>query len=377
MFRGGGENFAVSLSNALRALGHHTELFTLRPLIGSAAIPTPDEFSSVYILRSPWLSPITAFFHRYSMLRKLKGLRGIPRVLGQAIFEFRVFFALRKRKYDDLVLLSCGLPLIAYLTTRYLDRPGILRMPGPIENIYDLYFGKKSTAVLANGDAFDRIKKLGQLDNLHFLDIGVFDFRDVSDMEIADFRAALAIKEFERCILFVGRCIPIKNIPTLIRAWGMLSDSGYAGKLLIVGDGAELNRLRQLASFLGLGTKICFLGAKTKEELAVIYHAADCCVLPSRYDNFPNVLIEALSCGTPCIGTEVGGITKIISNDKNGILVKPDDVRELAAAIARVSVGTIDFDRARIKAVTREKYGWDKCAQSFISLVSNILKSKL
>lgn len=369
MFRGGGENFDINLSKALQARGHTTELYCLRPLLERESLTPPEELQHVHRLKAPWLYPVTTFFHRHAFLKRLRGLRGIPRLLGQIIFELRVFLALFHRRDEDFVLLTCALPLLTCLTSQILSKKAIIRMPGPIENFYDRFFSQRSTAIIANGNAYENIQGIVGCDNLNFVDIGVFEFAEVSAQQIAEIRTSLGIESSALLALFVGRCIPIKNIPMLIRAWHLLIESGISGKLLIVGAGPDLASLQHLAATLDLSLHIHFMGTKSKAELAVLYRAADCCVLSSRYDNFPNVLIESLSCGTPCIGTAVGGIPKIITSGINGFLVQPDNVEALADALGQMAIGRHAFDRLKIQQATRARYGWDKSAAAFLSVV--------
>jgi len=370
MFRGGGENFDINLSKALQVLGHTTELYSLRPLLARESLTPPEEFQDVHPLKAPWLYPVTAFFHHYAFLRRLRGLRGIPRLIGQIIFELRVFLALFRRRDEDFVLLTCALPLLTFLTSQFLAKIAIVRMPGPIENFYDRFFSQRSTAIIANGNAYEKIKGIVGCDNLNFVDIGVFEFAECSAQQIAALRASLGIEPSTFLALFVGRCSPIKNIPMLIRAWHVLIESGSSGKLLIVGDGSDLDSLQHLAAELDLSQHIHFMGTKNKAELAALYRAADCCVLPSRYDNFPNVLIESLSCGTPCIGTAVGGIPTIITPRLNGFLVQSENVEELAEALRQMAINGDAFDRIKIQQATRASYGWDKSAAAFLEVIN-------
>ena len=370
MFQGGGENFDINLSKSLRAQGHSTELYCLRPLLHRESLAPPEEFQYIHKLKAPWLYPVTAFFHRHAFLRRLRGLRGIPRLMGQIIFELRVFLALFRRRDENFVLLTCALPLLTCLTSQFLSKTAIIRMPGPIENFYDRFFSQRTTAIIANGDAYENIKETVGCDNLNFVDVGVFEFAKVSAQQIAELRISLGIERSALLALFVGRCIPIKNIPMLIRAWHLLIESGISGRLLIVGDGPDLDSLQNLAVTLDLSQQILFMGKKSKDELAVLYRAADCCVLTSHYDNFPNVLIESLSCGTPCIGTAVGGIPKIIASGINGLLVLPDDVEALAGALGQMAIARHAFDRHMIQQTTLGQYGWDKSAAAFLGVVA-------
>jgi glycosyltransferase involved in cell wall biosynthesis len=133
-------------------------------------------------------------------------------------------------------------------------------------------------------------------------------------------------------LLALGRLAPEKGFDLLLQAFGRAARSDPEWSLTIVGDGPERGRLESLARTLRLQGRVSMPGraADPVEHLA----AAHAFVLPSRYEGFPNALLEAMACGLPVIAFDCpSGPGDIILHAHNGILVPPGDVRRLAAAI--------------------------------------------
>ncbi len=154
-------------------------------------------------------------------------------------------------------------------------------------------------------------------------------------------RAALGLGEAP-LLLYVGRLAPIKGLDTLFDAVGLLHRRGIAARLLIVGgeadeplDGHEA-RLRAQIDRLGLRDAVRFVGAQPQETLRAYYVAADALVLPSYYESFGMVALEAMACGTPVIASRVGGLTTTVRDGVTGFLVPEGDGPALADRLERV-----------------------------------------
>lgn len=132
-----------------------------------------------------------------------------------------------------------------------------------------------------------------------------------------------------------------KGVDTLIRAYSILRERGINLPCLIAGTGPELSKLKKLRNTLNLGDKVFFKGWQSQEEARNHIRNAILTVLPSRRtkkgdrDGIANILVEALALGTPVITTTAGAAAEIIENDKNGILVEPDNHLALADAMEK------------------------------------------
>ena len=136
-------------------------------------------------------------------------------------------------------------------------------------------------------------------------------------------------------VLFVGNLIKRKNVESLLEA-KKVSQSDYY--LVIVGDGPLFKKLSKKVEEENIHDVI-FTGSRN--EVENIIPSCDVLVLPSYSESFGLVLIEALACGKPVIGSDVGGITEIINNDV-GLLVNPNKVSSIAKAIDTI-IGDDDF----------------------------------
>jgi glycosyltransferase involved in cell wall biosynthesis len=148
-------------------------------------------------------------------------------------------------------------------------------------------------------------------------------------------------------LVFAGRLSLQKSLDIALRA--VAACDGVA--LVLAGDGPERGRLEALAAELGIGGRTRFVGAQPRETVLELLAAADAELLSSGWENFPHSLIEALAVGTPVISTGVGGVTEIVTDGVNGLLVPPDDADALAAAIRRFFAD--EELRSRLRAAAR------------------------
>lgn len=186
-------------------------------------------------------------------------------------------------------------------------------------------------------------------------------------------RAKLNIKPEARVVLYVGRFDRRKGIETLVRAVGCNEVREHPNiKLIIVGgstpgrkDRKERERIEGIVKELGLEEITTFTGRVEPADLAYYYVAADVCVVPSHYEPFGLVAIEAMACGTPVVASEVGGLKFTVINELTGLLVPPQDEQAFAKAIDQVlsyPAWSRQLEKdARERVVS--KFSWDGVAQ--------------
>jgi glycosyltransferase involved in cell wall biosynthesis len=137
-------------------------------------------------------------------------------------------------------------------------------------------------------------------------------------------------------ILAAGRLVHQKGFDVLIRAFALVAAECSSLRLAIAGDGPQGEALRDLVAELRLDDRVIFLGVVS--ELQTLMREADAFVLSSRYEGFPNVLLEALACGRPVIATDCpGGPRDILHGGEFGLLVPCDDPQALAGALRRLA----------------------------------------
>ena len=137
-------------------------------------------------------------------------------------------------------------------------------------------------------------------------------------------------------LVTVGRANQPKGHDITIRAIARLRESGRAVRLRIVGGGPELGALQSLARKLRVERDVEFSGSVSEHEVMAFLRAADAFVLPSRSEALGVAYMEAMALGLPTIGTDTGGVGEIITAERDGLLVPPDDAERLATAVARL-----------------------------------------
>jgi D-inositol-3-phosphate glycosyltransferase len=175
----------------------------------------------------------------------------------------------------------------------------------------------------------------------------------------------------KRVLLFVGRLQPLKGADTAIEAlahliaWGRLSAENSA--LVIVGGGsgvggsAEPARLRTLAHSLGLDGVVRFVPAQPHAELPRFYQAADVCLVPSHTESFGLVALEAQACGTPVVGSAVGGLRSIVRHGQTGFLVQPHASVAFAERVWRIlSDAPLAATMGRLAVCSSGEFSWDR-----------------
>lgn len=135
------------------------------------------------------------------------------------------------------------------------------------------------------------------------------------------------IKKDEKVIIHVSNFRKVKHVPDVVKSFAYIRKEMPA-KLLLVGDGPEMNTIIQLVKTLNLENDVLFLGKQ--DNLSELYSISDLKLLLSEKEAFGLVLIEAMACGVPCIGTDIGGIPEVIEHNQNGYIVPLHDVGQVA-----------------------------------------------
>jgi glycosyltransferase involved in cell wall biosynthesis len=135
-----------------------------------------------------------------------------------------------------------------------------------------------------------------------------------------------------------------------------------------VGEGPLEGALRARAA----GLPVRFHGAQPPARVAELMREADVFVLPSRFENLPVVLLEAMACGLPVVATRVGGVPEIVDSSA-GVLVPPGDVAALGSAISDVAGRLSDFDRAALAARAHSRYGIEAVGAVWDSIYSGLV----
>jgi UDP-glucose:(heptosyl)LPS alpha-1,3-glucosyltransferase len=179
-------------------------------------------------------------------------------------------------------------------------------------------------------------------------------------------RAELGCQPRDMLFLFVGSGFARKGLEAAIEAMKRASNPSL--RLVVVGTDRERERLAEAAR--PLGNRVRFLGGK--QDVRPLYAAADCLILPSRYDPFPNTVLESFAMGLPAIVSSRCGAAEITERGVNGWVCEPDDVAGIAALLKEAD-DTIRRDPLTAGArATAERFGLDEMAGRLAALYEKL-----
>jgi D-inositol-3-phosphate glycosyltransferase len=188
----------------------------------------------------------------------------------------------------------------------------------------------------------------------------------------------------EAVLLYAGRIQPLKGLSLALRAVEQLAPGLDRGLALVVVGGAsgrggvgELGRLNSLASQLGIEDRVRFVGAQPHERLPTFYRAADVVVVCSYSESFGLAALEAHACGTPVVGTAVGGLSHIVRDGVSGFLVGSRDPTEFAARL-KTLLSDEEVRRSFASAATASasEFSWDATANALAELYDCLVREE-
>jgi glycosyltransferase involved in cell wall biosynthesis len=197
-------------------------------------------------------------------------------------------------------------------------------------------------------------------------------------------RRTLGYRPDERILLNIGRLVPRKGVDNAVRGLGrLLRVHGIAAKLVVVGGNSdlpdpdltpEIGRLRTLAAEEGVADRVVFTGRRSREFLKLYYSAADIFVTTPWYEPFGITPLEAMACGTPVAGADVGGIRFSVADGLTGALVppkNPDALAERLAEMLRDPVRLRELGRNGVRRVNGQ-FTWLRVTRSIAGLYEHV-----
>ena len=193
------------------------------------------------------------------------------------------------------------------------------------------------------------------------------------DSDLSGFRAGFALPD-EKLVLFVGRLVYEKGIHILINAIPKILQKVDA-KFVIVGNGYMKEQLLNIVRSMGLGHKVLFEGFVDDPTLIKLQKVADVSVVPSLFEPFGIVALEAMAAKSPVVASDTGGLSEIIDTDETGVKVYPNNPDSLAWGITKVLLDDSYRQHIRETAykVVKEKYDWEKIAQQTKRIYEGVL----
>jgi D-inositol-3-phosphate glycosyltransferase len=394
----GGQNVYVrQVGEALAKLGWQVDMFTRKSSPYDATIVQHAPHCrtirltagpEAYIPRDELFQYMPAFV---DALQKFQQKEGTNYPLAHTNYWMSgwVGMELQRRQNIQLIHTYHSLGAVKYLSVS--DIPAIAQTRLAVEKqILEQAHCVVATSPQELDDLETLVSRIGKIDVIP-CGTDVSTFRPISK---ADARKQLGIGTKEKVVLYVGRFDKRKGIETLVRATGELRTQLTQGeeinpqnlKLLIVGgsdpqeaDGAERRRIEEIVSELDLAANTDFVGMVGHDRLALYYTAADVCVIPSHYEPFGLVAIEAMACGTPVVASNVGGLKFTVISEETGLLVPPQDVSEFARAISRILTDEVWARKIRRQASTRvqENFSWTGVAIQLSDLYRQLLAQSI
>lgn len=290
-----------------------------------------------------------------------------------------------------------NIPFIHMFHTLGHMKNRIARTPQEIEGEYRIQ-GEKRVINKANRIIAATMAEKSQLEFLYetpsskivVIPPGV-DTRHFYPIPKDEAKEVIGISDDSHMILYVGRIEPLKGIDNLIQAISKIQKKGVLKccphNLVIIGGepdakpeemNAEMAHLQDLVEELEIENFVVFLGKQDQQILPYYYSAAEVVVMPSHYESFGMVALEAMACGTPVIASQVGGLAFLVRDGETGFVVPGNDVESLSNRLVdlikdenlRKNLGAKSTEYA-------ELYAWENISEKIIGVYDQVLAQKV
>jgi D-inositol-3-phosphate glycosyltransferase len=280
-------------------------------------------------------------------------------------------------------------PLIQMFHTLGLMKQRVARIPGEAEGEYRIQ-GEREVLRIADWIVAATQAELAQLQWLYQADVrkisiippgvDLSHFYPISADEAKDF---IGVPPCEKMLLFVGRIEPLKGIDMLIKALALMRQRDVFVCLSVIGGeeangqetgNAEMTRLKVMCEEAGVSDLITFLGKRGQDTLPYYYSAADAVVMPSFYESFGMVALEAMACGTPVVASQVGGLAFLVQDGITGFTVPVDDPEALAERLTElVQDHGLRHTMSTQAVALAHQFSWERIAERVIALYENVI----
>jgi glycosyltransferase involved in cell wall biosynthesis len=384
VLRGGGENFTKNLFTAFAQRGHDVSATFIADFKGRYPIALPQEMKPLPLsgywsrkLGQETLSNVarripsgTALRAKWDKLQEALCWRTVEWHDRRFACRIQREFGERWKEFDAVYVHSS--PFLAGHVARHC--PTVLGLPGPVSAELAPVL-KMSHAVCINGDAFRQVHNfLGD----HAVELPLGIDGNVFEPGPTKVRERLGWTRNDWVVGYVGRLAYVKGVDLLADAFKDVQKRIQSARLLIIGTGEEEVKLRsRLALDLGKGI-VHFEPDVPHESLAEWYRAMDLFVMPSRYENLSNAVLEALACGVPFLGSDVGGNRSFVEME-GGWLFTRGSVDSLAKTLCSIAENPcLASDQGRLAAQkVRQKYKWETSAKRLEDIFQCCIKLKM
>jgi D-inositol-3-phosphate glycosyltransferase len=211
-----------------------------------------------------------------------------------------------------------------------------------------------------------------------------YSIRELQPVDKHEARRTLGLPDSAKILMHVGRMVARKGVDNIIRAFGMMKDEIANLHLVIVGGESddpdpaitpEIGRLKQIAHEYNVQDSIHFTGRKSREMLKYYYSAADIFITTPWYEPFGITPLEAMACGVPVIGSNVGGIKYSVKDGVTGLLVPPKNPAALAESIMTLlgdDVLRLKMSKSALRRVNN-RFTWCKVAAELLPVYQKVV----
>ena len=287
-----------------------------------------------------------------------------------------------------------GVPVIQMFHTLGLMKNQIAQSPEEMEGDYRIN-GEREVITLADKIVAATPAEMSQLLTLYNADkkkivvippgVETSRFYPINADEAKE---AIELTCKKRMLLFVGRIEPLKGLQNLIRALAVIRKQGHCGRdcycLVVIGGdpdssaenmSSEMRKIKSLCKELGMEDLVLFLGKRAQETLPYYYSAADMLIMPSYYESFGMVALEAMACGTPVVASDVGGLHYLVQDGKTGFAVPSGDPEALVDPLNNLmNDAELREKMGRQAAKFARKYSWELITDEIITVYDKLLK---
>lgn len=283
-------------------------------------------------------------------------------------------------------------PIVHMFHTLGLMKQRVARLPGEAEGEYRLE-GEREVLRIADRIVAATPAELAQIQWLYQVKIdhvvivppGV-DTSRFYPIPSDEAKEYIGVPPCERMLLFVGRIEPLKGIDTLIQAIAIMRKMGVFVCLSVIGgepnpsvetENTEMVRLKEMCEQAGLSDLVTFLGKRGQDTLPYYYSAVEAVVVPSHYESFGMVALEAMACGAPVVASQVGGLAYLVKDGETGFTVPVDDPQALAERLALlINDQSLRQRLGRQAAQAAREYAWENIADRIINVYQDLLGSE-
>jgi D-inositol-3-phosphate glycosyltransferase len=279
-----------------------------------------------------------------------------------------------------------NIPLVHMFHTLGIMKNRVAQSPGEIEGDYRIA-GERKVIVEADHMIASTPAELAQLQFLYQADsrrISIIppgvDTSRFYPIPMDEAKEYIGVPPCGRMLLFVGRIEPLKGLDILLQAIAYMRKQPEMNEVqfcltVIGGDpeagdsNQEMRRIQALREQFGLQDLVTFIGKKSQETLPYYYSAAEAVVVPSFYESFGMVALEAMACGTPVVASQVGGLAYLVKDGETGFTIPVDDPIALAESLTRILKE--DDLRSRLAKRASEEaqlYSWDLIASQLVQV---------